>query len=84
MMSGDRREDPGAGLLLYLRDASMKTIPADHANKRGILLVFRVYYERPMAIHSLNLKLRQIVRFWSKVILDEMSSAMFRLLFGFF
>ncbi len=35
MMSGDRREDPGAGLLLYLKDASMKTIPADHANKRG-------------------------------------------------
>ena len=34
-MSGDRREDPGAGLLLYLKDASMKTIPADHANKRG-------------------------------------------------
>ena len=31
------------------------------------LLVFRVYYERPMVIDSLILKLRQIVRFSSKV-----------------
>ena len=38
-------------------------------------LVFQVYYERPMVIDSLNLKLRQIVRFSSNVILDEMSSA---------
>ncbi len=36
MMSSDRREDPGAGLLLYLKDASMKTIQADYANKRGL------------------------------------------------
>ncbi len=35
MMSADRRKDPGAGLLCYLRDASMKLVPADHANKRG-------------------------------------------------
>ena len=41
------------------------------------LLVFLVYYERPMpmVIDSLNLKLRQIVRFSSNVILEEMSSA---------
>ena len=36
------------------------------------LLVFRVYYERPVVINSLNLKLRQIARFSSNVILDEM------------
>ena len=48
------------------------------------LLVFRVYFERPMVIDSLNLKLRQIARFLSKVILDEISSAKCRLLFGFF
>ena len=37
-----------------------------------------------MVIHSLNLKLRQIVRFSSNVILGEMSSAKCHLLFGFF
>ena len=47
-------------------------------------LVFRVYYERPMVIDSLNLKLRQIARFSSNGILDEMSSAKCRLLFGVF
>ena len=36
-----------------------------------------------MVIDSLNLRLRQIVRFLSNVILDEMSSAKCRLLFGF-
>ena len=35
-----------------------------------------------MAIDSLNLKLRQIGRFSSNVILDEMSSAKCHLLFG--
>ena len=48
------------------------------------LLVFRVYYERPMMIDRLNLKLRQIARFSSNVVLDEMSSAKCRLLFGIF
>ena len=53
-------------------------------NNRGfaqlnIWLVFRVYYERPMVIGSLYLKLRQIVRFSSNMILDEMSSAKCRL-----
>ena len=48
------------------------------------LLVFRVYNERPMVIDSLNLKLWQIVRFSSNVILDEMSSAKCYLLFGKF
>ena len=38
-------------------------------------LVFRVYYERPMVIDSLNLKPRQIAIFSSNMILDEMSSA---------
>ena len=38
-------------------------------------LVFRVYYERAMVIDSLNLKLRQIARPLSNMILDEMSSA---------
>ena len=47
-------------------------------------LVFRVYYERPMVSGSLNLKLRQIARFSSNMILDEMSSAKCHLLFGFF
>ena len=36
------------------------------------LLVFRVNYERPMVIDSLNLKLRQIARFSLNMILDEM------------
>ena len=51
------------------------------ACKHSALLVFRVYYERPMVMNSLNLKLRQIARFLSNVILDEMSSAKCRLLF---
>ena len=49
----------------------------------SILLVFRVFYKRPMVIDSLNLKLRQIVRFSSNVILDEMTAECY-LLFGFF
>ena len=48
------------------------------------LLVFRVYCERPTVIDSLNLKLRQITRFSSNMILDEMVSAKYHLLFGFF
>ena len=47
------------------------------------LLVFPVYYERPMVIDSLNLKLRQIARFLPNVILDEMLSAKYHLLFLF-
>ena len=35
----------------------------------------RVYYERPMVIDSVNLKLRQIARFSSNMILDEISSS---------
>ena len=35
MMSGDRRADPEAGLLLYLKNGSMTNVPADHAHKRG-------------------------------------------------
>ena len=42
-------------------------------------LVFRVYHERPVVIDSLSLKLR---RFSSNMILDEMSSAKYRLLFA--
>ena len=37
-----------------------------------------------MVIDSLNLKLRQIARFSSNMILDEMSSAKCHLLFGIF
>ncbi|KAK3590495.1 hypothetical protein CHS0354_015484 [Potamilus streckersoni] len=37
MMSSDRREDPGKGLLLYLKEPSMKIIPADYSNQRGLL-----------------------------------------------
>ena len=33
-------------------------------------------------INNLNLKLRKIARFLSNVVLDEMSSAKYRLLFG--
>ena len=32
-----------------------------HEHVRGLLLVFRVYYERSIVIDSQNLKLRQIV-----------------------
>ena len=35
MMCSDRREDPGRGLLLYLKEPSMKVIPADHVNQKG-------------------------------------------------
>lgn len=35
MMTGDRRRDPEEGLLLYLKEPSMKSIPVDHVNKRG-------------------------------------------------
>ena len=51
----------------------------DNTDNDNGLLVFRVYYERPMVINSLNLKLSQIARFSSNVILDEMSSAKCRL-----
>ena len=35
MMMSDRRRDPNGGLLLYLREGDMKSVPAEHANKRG-------------------------------------------------
>ena len=38
MMSADRRDDPGGGILHYLKDGSYKFIKADHANKRGTLV----------------------------------------------
>ena len=38
MMSSDRREDPGCGLLLYLKEPSMKVIPADHVNQKGNIM----------------------------------------------
>ncbi|CAL4122921.1 unnamed protein product, partial [Meganyctiphanes norvegica] len=37
MMSGDRREDPKAGLLLYLKDGSMEEVPGGDAEKRGLI-----------------------------------------------
>ncbi|CAH1801027.1 unnamed protein product [Owenia fusiformis] len=37
LMSSDRREDPHGGLLVYLKDGAMTTIPAKHENKRGLL-----------------------------------------------
>ena len=60
-----------------MKKTSCHELPADN------LLVIRVYYERPMVIDSLNLKLTQIARFSSNMIL-EMSSAKCRLLFGIF
>ena len=41
MMSSDRREDPGCGLLLYLKEPSMKVIPADHVNQKGNIMFLR-------------------------------------------
>ena len=38
MMSSDRRQDPGKGLLLYLKEPSMKVIPADQPSKSGIVI----------------------------------------------
>ena len=49
-----------------------------------MLLVFRVYYERPVVIDSLSLKLRKNVRLSSNVVLDEMMFAKCHLLFRFF
>ncbi|KAL4232940.1 Tripartite DNA replication factor [Mactra antiquata] len=37
MMCGDRREDPKKGLLLYLKEPSMKIIPAEHLHQRGLI-----------------------------------------------
>ena len=48
----------------------------------GQISLLNCHSERPMAIDSLNLKLRQVVRFSSNVILDEMSAKCL-LLFGF-
>ena len=53
-------------------------------DNKDSFLVFRVYYENPMVINSLNLKLRKIPGFPSNVILDEMSSAKCCLLLGIF
>lgn len=35
MMSSDRRDDPGQGLLLYLKEGSMQAISVNNANKGG-------------------------------------------------
>jgi len=37
MMSRDRREDPGSGLLLYLRSSNMVEIPAGKHEERGLV-----------------------------------------------
>ncbi|XP_033730996.1 DNA replication ATP-dependent helicase/nuclease DNA2-like, partial [Pecten maximus] len=37
MMSSDRRTDPKQGLLLYLKEPSMKLIPADQLSQRGLI-----------------------------------------------
>ncbi|XP_045595912.2 DNA replication ATP-dependent helicase/nuclease DNA2 [Procambarus clarkii] len=37
MMSGDRRQDPKAGLLLYLKDGAMEEVPAGDNEKRGLI-----------------------------------------------
>lgn len=37
MMSSDRRQDPKAGLLLYLKDGSMVEVPAGDSEKRGLI-----------------------------------------------
>ncbi|WAR06933.1 DNA2-like protein, partial [Mya arenaria] len=37
MMYGDRREDPRRGLLLYLKEPSMKLIPAEHLHQKGLI-----------------------------------------------
>ena len=62
-----------------------KSVKAPHVHfNHKFSLTFRVYYERPVVIDSLNLELRQIARFSSNMILNEMSSAKYRLLFRFF
>ena len=71
--------------LTSLYDVGCSSVRAHLCSDIGeYTLVFRVFYERPMVIDSLNLKLRQIARFSSNVILDEMSSAKCHMLFGFF
>ncbi|XP_068218032.1 DNA replication ATP-dependent helicase/nuclease DNA2-like [Palaemon carinicauda] len=37
MMSADRREDPQAGLLLYLKDGAMEEVPAGEKEKKGLI-----------------------------------------------
>ncbi|XP_042242042.1 DNA replication ATP-dependent helicase/nuclease DNA2-like, partial [Homarus americanus] len=37
MMSADRRQDPRAGLLLYLKDGAMEEVPAGDNEKRGLI-----------------------------------------------
>ncbi|XP_060555585.1 DNA replication ATP-dependent helicase/nuclease DNA2-like [Ruditapes philippinarum] len=37
MMCGDRRKDPKKGMLLYLKEPSMKIIPADHLHQKGLI-----------------------------------------------
>ncbi|KAH3729912.1 hypothetical protein DPMN_055890 [Dreissena polymorpha] len=37
MMYGDRRKDPKKGLLLYLKEPSMKVIPAEHIHQKGLI-----------------------------------------------
>ena len=52
--------------------------------RNGTVKFFKFYKQRPMVIDNLNLKLRQIARFSSNVVLDELSSAQCRLLLEFF
>lgn len=57
-MMGDRRQDPEAGLLLYLRDGSLTNIPANYANKRGTvnpLLCDRSDESSPFYVTTLRL-----------------------------
>ena len=53
MMSSDRRDDPQGGLLLYLREAAMKTIPANYLNKRGQYFLFFLFSKFLFAFFNL-------------------------------
>ena len=37
MMMGDRGIEPDEGLLLYLKDGSMDSVPANFVNKKGLV-----------------------------------------------
>ena len=56
-------------LQVYVHVVSNIVEGLDQAEKAHSLF-FRVYYERPVVIDSPNLKLRQIARFSSNMILD--------------
>nr|XP_027220953.1 LOW QUALITY PROTEIN: DNA replication ATP-dependent helicase/nuclease DNA2-like [Penaeus vannamei] len=61
MMSADRRHDPRAGLLLYLRDGAMEEVPAGEREKRGLIQLRNemIYYltAKPMKQEDGELKL---------------------------